>query len=55
MTTNKIALFEQKQIRKIWHNDEWFFSVVDIVGALTDSIDPKDYWYRIKKRATEEE
>lgn len=54
-THNKIALFEKKQIRKIWHNNEWFFSVVDIVGALTDSADPKDYWYRIKKRATDEE
>lgn len=54
-THNKIALFEKKQIRKIWHNNEWFFSVVDIVGALTDSADPKDYWYRIKKRASDEE
>lgn len=54
-THNKIALFEKKQIRKIWHNKEWFFSVIDIVGALTDSTDPKDYWYRIKKRATYEE
>jgi len=53
--TKKIALFEQKQIRKIWHNDEWCFSVVDIVGALTDSTNPKDYWYRIKKRASDEE
>jgi hypothetical protein len=54
-TNNKIALFEKKQIRKIWHDKEWYFSVVDIVGALTDSIDPKDYWYRLKKRANEEE
>jgi len=54
-THNKIALFEKKQIRKIWHNNEWFFSVVDIVDALTDSADPKDYWYRIKKRASDEE
>jgi hypothetical protein len=54
-THNKIALFEKKQIRKIWYHNEWFFSVVDIVGALTDSADPKDYWYRIKKRASEEE
>jgi hypothetical protein len=52
---NKIALFEQKQIRKIWYNNEWYFSVVDIVGALTDSKDSKDYWYRIKKRANSEE
>jgi DNA-damage-inducible protein D len=55
MTTNAIALFEQKQIRKIRHDEQWFFSVVDVVGALTDSIDPKDYWYRIKKRASDQE
>jgi prophage antirepressor-like protein len=54
-THNKIALFEKKQIRKIWYDDEWFFSVVDVVSALTDSTDPKDYWYRIKKRASNEE
>jgi hypothetical protein len=54
-THNKIALFEKKQIRKIWHNNEWYFSVIDIVGALTESANPKDYWYRIKKRATDEE
>ena len=54
-THDKIALFEKKQIRKTWHNNEWYFSVVDVVGVLTDSTDPKDYWYRIKKRATNEE
>lgn len=52
---NKLSLFEQKTIRKIWYNEEWYFSVVDIVWALTDSIDPKDYWYRIKKRVNNEE
>lgn len=55
MEHSKIALFEQQQIRKIWHEDQWFFSVVDVVWVLTDSIDPKDYRYRIKKRATEDE
>jgi len=47
-----IKLFESKQIRSIWDEKEqkWFFSVVDVVHALTDSPDPKDYWYRIKKR-----
>lgn len=52
---NKIALFESKEIRKIWHEDQWYFSVVDVCGALTESTDPKDYWYRVKKRATDEE
>ena len=46
----KLAVFEGKQIRKTIHNDEWWFSVVDVVAVLTDSADPKDYWYRIKKR-----
>ena len=54
---NKIKLFEGNQIRSIWDNEqeEWYFSVVDIVGALTDSKNPRDYWYRVKKRMTVEE
>lgn len=50
---NKLAVFEGKAIRRIWHNDEWWFSVVDVVGALTDSVDAKDYWYRLKQRERE--
>lgn len=50
MNPNKLIVFESKSIRRIWHDDEWYFSVVDVVAALTDSHDPKDYWYRIKKR-----
>ena len=54
---NEIKLFEGNQIRSIWDNEqeEWYFSVVDIVGALTDSKNPRDYWYRVKKRMKEEE
>ena len=48
-----LALFEGKEIRKTWHNNEWYFSVVDVVQALTDSADAKDYWYRLKKRELE--
>ena len=55
MIPTSLALFEQKSIRKIRHADAWWFSVVDVVWALTDSLDPKDYWYRIKKRVTDEE
>jgi DNA-damage-inducible protein D len=49
---SNIKLFESKQIRSVWNEKEqkWFFSVIDVVGALTDSPDPKDYWYRIKIR-----
>ena len=53
MISNKIALFEQKQIRKIWHDNQWFFSVVDIVSALTDSINPTDYLKKMRKRDEE--
>lgn len=52
-TTNKIALFEQKSIRKIWHEGQWFFSVVDVVGALTDSENPRDYFKKMRKRDQE--
>ncbi len=51
-TMNNIKLFEQKKVRSHWDETEqqWYFSVVDVVKILTDSPDPKDYWYRIKKR-----
>ncbi|MGE0793039.1 MAG: Bro-N domain-containing protein [Candidatus Woesearchaeota archaeon] len=50
----KLVVFQDKSIRRIWYNDEWYFSVIDIVEVLTESVDPKDYWYRIKKREFEE-
>ena len=49
-----LVVFQDKKIRRIWHNDEWYFSVVDIIAALTDSTDAKDYWYKLKKREHEE-
>jgi hypothetical protein len=48
-----LVVFQDKKIRRIWHNDEWYFSVVDIIQALTDSADAKDYWYRLKRREAE--
>lgn len=51
---NKLAIFEEKEIRRKWYNEDWYFSVVDVVFALTDSKDPKDYWYRLKTRVNEE-
>ena len=52
---NKLIVFQDKNIRRIWHQEEWFYSVVDICGALTDSANPRDYWYRVKKRLDDEE
>ena len=50
---SKIVLFKGKKIRKTIYNDEWWFSVVDIIEVLTDSTKPRDYWYRLKKREKE--
>ncbi len=54
---NEIKLYENKEIRSVWDNEkeEWYFSVVDVVAVLTDSKNPRDYWYRVKKRMTEDE
>ncbi|MCL2383705.1 MAG: Bro-N domain-containing protein [Oscillospiraceae bacterium] len=47
---NKIALFEQKEIRKVWHNGKWYFAIVDAVEVLTESGNPAVYWRVTKKR-----
>jgi len=52
--TTKIALFKGKKIRKTLFQNEWWFSVTDVIFALTDSTDPRDYWYRMKIRVKEE-
>jgi len=52
---NKLIVFQDKEIRRLWHNDEWFYSVVDVCGALTESSNPRDYWYQVKKRLADEE
>ena len=51
--TNALVVFQDKKIRRIWHNNEWYFSIIDVIRALTDSVDAKDYWYRIKQREQE--
>lgn len=50
METTKIVLFKNKQVRKTLHQNEWHFSVVDIIEALTDSTNPKVYWSAMKAR-----
>ncbi|MFH0820744.1 MAG: Bro-N domain-containing protein [Candidatus Peregrinibacteria bacterium] len=54
METAKLALFEGKVIRKIIHNNEWWFSVVDVCEALTYSVDAGAYWRKLKQRLAEE-
>ncbi|MBT3185818.1 MAG: Bro-N domain-containing protein [Nitrospina sp.] len=45
-----IVVFGTKEIRRIWHNDEWWFSVVDVCGILTESRDSGAYWRKLKQR-----
>ena len=51
----KIILFKNSEIRYIWDEEiqEYYFSVIDVVGALSESKNPRDYWYRLKKREME--
>lgn len=55
METTHIALFKGKQIRKTLHENEWWFSVVDVVEALTDSANARDYWFKMKIRVKGED
>ncbi len=48
-----LVVFQDQKIRRMWFNDEWWFSVVDVIRALTESVDAKDYWYRLKQREKE--
>ncbi len=50
----KIAVFKGKKVRKTIHNNEWWFSVVDVIQVLTDSDNSRDYWYKMKIREKQE-
>lgn len=47
---NKLVVFQEKQIRRVWHNEEWWFSVVDVCTVLTESLDGGAYWRKLKQR-----
>ena len=53
---NKIQIFEDKRIRAAWNEEteEWYFSVADVVSVLTESVDGRKYWNKLKQRLKEE-
>lgn len=51
--TEKLIVFQDKEIRRLLIGGVWFFAVVDVIEVLTDSSKPRDYWYRMKKRDKE--
>jgi DNA-damage-inducible protein D len=48
-----IAIFEEKEVRRAWYNDQWYFSIVDVVSALTDSVQPDGYIKDMRRRDPE--
>ncbi len=50
---SKLAIFQGKQIRKTIHNDEWFFSIIDVIHILTESSNPRRYWSDLKIKMAE--
>lgn len=51
-----IQIFEERKVRTVWDEDreEWYFSVVDVIAVLTDSVDPTAYWRKLKQRLKKE-
>jgi DNA-damage-inducible protein D len=54
---NKIKLFEQQKVRTHWDEKEqkWYFSIIDVIAILTDSTNPRDYWFKMKQRVKTED
>lgn len=55
--STQIKLFEEKKVRSVWNEEEqqWYFSVIDVIQILTDSVNPRDYWFKMKKRVHSED
>ena len=49
----RIVVFQEKAIRRTWHNNEWWFAIVDVVAILTDSVQPEGYVKDLRRRDKE--
>src|SRR5881398_931580 len=47
--STSIALFQEKTVRRVWYQDRWFFSIIDVIAILTDSPNPRRYWSDLKR------
>ena len=54
MENSNLIPFQGKEIRKVWHEEQWYFSIVDVMEVLTDSPLPRQYWNKVKKILIEE-
>lgn len=55
ISENHVVVFSDHKIRRVFLEDAWWFSVVDVIQSLTDSINPRDYWYKMKIRVSAED
>ena len=46
----RVSLFQSREVRRVLHNDEWWFVITDVVSALTDSVNPSDYLKKMRSR-----
>lgn len=51
---SELVLFENKRVRRLWHNERWYFSIVDACEILTESSEPRKYWSVLKNRMKNE-
>lgn len=51
---NKIVVFQETEIRRVWHKDEWWFSVIDVIEVLSESQNPRRYWSDLKIKVKKE-
>ncbi len=47
---SKVAIFEKRQVRRVWHENEWWFVITDVITILTDSTNPTEYFKKLRKR-----
>jgi len=55
MEPEKLAIFKGQKVRRIIYNNEWLFSVIDVVSVLTESLNPRDYWFKMKIRVKDDD
>jgi hypothetical protein len=53
-SSDALVVFQDKKIRRVWHEGQWYFSVVDVVEVLTESARPRKYWSDLKTKLVEE-
>jgi hypothetical protein len=51
---SNLILFEDKKVRRVWHNERWYFSIIDIIFVLTDTENARRYWSDLKRKLKKE-